>query len=352
MPKETMSPRERWTAVLEGKIPDRVPMFWQSTVEVINKTKKYFHTDNLEDVYRKFHLDNTVGVSPRYIGPEIPADYNIYGIKLRKVEHKTGFYYERVSHPLAGYNSIEEIEKNYKWPTADWYDFSVIKKQVEGKDDYPVKGGGSEPFLVYKDLRGEEQGFIDLIENPDIVEYCLDKLFDFCYQTTSRIYETIPGKVMITVVAEDFGGQETLMYSPAQIRKFFIPRMKKMMDLARQEGAYVFFHSDGAVRDILPDMIEAGIDILNPVQWRCKGMEREGLKKDFGDKIVFHGAVDNQKTLPFGTPDEVKQEVIDNINILGKNGGYFLGPCHNMQALTPVENIIAMYETGYEYGWY
>jgi len=127
--------------------------------------------------------------------------------------------------------------------------------------------------------------------------------------------------------------------------------MKRMMDLAHQAGAYVFFHSDGAVRPILPMFIEAGIDVLDPVQWRCKGMEREGLTRDFGDRLILHGAVDNQYTLAFGTVDEVRQEVIDNIRILGRGGGYILGPCHNIQPVSPVENVIAMYETGYEYGW-
>jgi len=120
------------------------------------------------------------------------------------------------------------------------------------------------------------------------------------------------------------------------------------MDLVHSAGAYVFHHSDGAVRAIIPDMIEIGIDVLNPVQWRCKGMEREGLKADFGDSLVFHAGVDNQYTLPFGSVDEVREEVLDNIRILGEGGGYILGPCHNIQSVGPPENVVAMYEQAYE----
>jgi uroporphyrinogen decarboxylase len=98
-------------------------------------------------------------------------------------------------------------------------------------------------------------------------------------------------------------------------------------------------------------MISAGIDLLNPIQWRCGGMDREGLKRDFGARVIFHGGMDNQQTLPFGTVDEVRREVLDNLGILGRDGGYILAPCHNIQALTPPENIVAMYETGYEHGW-
>jgi uroporphyrinogen decarboxylase len=97
-------------------------------------------------------------------------------------------------------------------------------------------------------------------------------------------------------------------------------------------------------------MIEAGIDILNPIQWRCKGMEREGLKRDFGEKVIFHGGVDNQYTLAMGTVEEVRQEVEENLRILGDGGGYILAPCHNIQAVSPPENIVAMYETGYALG--
>ena len=191
---------------------------------------------------------------------------------------------------------------------------------------------------------------MDLAINPDIVAYCLDKLFDFAYENTTRIYEAIPGKVNVSYVAEDMGSQESLLFSPRQIRTFLIPRMKRMIDLAHSAGAYVFFHSDGAVRKIIPDMIAAGIDVLNPIQWRCAGMEREGLKRDFGSQIVFHGGVDNQQTLPFGSVDDVSDEVVANIEILGKGGGYIIAPCHNIQANTPPENVVTMYETGYQHG--
>ena len=123
------------------------------------------------------------------------------------------------------------------------------------------------------------------------------------------------------------------------------------MDLAHQAGAYVFHHSDGSIRKIIPRMIEAGIDILNPIQWRCAGMEREPLKRDFGDRVVFHGGVDNQYTLAFGTTAEVEQEVLDNIRILGRGGSYILAPCHNIQAISPPENIVTMYDTAYAHGW-
>ena len=126
--------------------------------------------------------------------------------------------------------------------------------------------------------------------------------------------------------------------------------MKRMMELVHQAGAYVFHHSDGAIRKIIPDLIEAGIDVLNPIQWRSEGMDRAELKRDFGDLVVFHGAVDNQRTLAFGSVEEVQEEVRYNIQVLGQGGGYILAPCHNIQAVSPPENVVAMYDTGYEVG--
>jgi uroporphyrinogen decarboxylase len=351
MPKETMTPRERWLAVLTRQQPDRVPMDYWATPEATAKLMKHLGCSSEREMLQKLHVDFVVKVSPDYVGPPLPEHTDAFGRGYRDVDYGRGVYEECVYHPLAQYNSVEEIEDNYTWPSPDWWDYSSIPQQIEGNEMYPIQGGGSEPFWTYKELRGQEQAFMDLILNPEMVHYCLDKLFDLAYEDTRRIYEQIPGQVMVTYVAEDMGGQNGLMFSRAHVHEFLIPRMKRMIDLVHEAGAFVFHHNDGNCRGIVPDMIEAGIDVLNPIQWRAKGMEREGLKRDFGDKIVFHGAVDNQHTLPFGTVDEVRQEVLDNLRILGEGGGYILAPCHNIQSIGLAENIVAMYETGYEYGW-
>jgi uroporphyrinogen decarboxylase len=351
MPKESMTPRERWLAVLQRKTPDRVPMDYWTTNEARDKLMKHLGVADDRALYQRLHIDRIVNVGPRYVGPPNPEGQDVFGIQHRIADYGTGTYSEVAVSPLAQYNSVEEIEANYRWPDPDWWDYSSVPDQIVGLEDYPIRGGGSEPFLTYKSLRGQEQAFMDLALNPEIVHYCLDKLFDLAYKQTERIYAAIPGKVMISYVAEDMGSQETLMFSPKQIHEFLLPRMKRMIDLAHSAGVYVFHHSDGAVRRILPDMLAAGIDVLNPIQWRCKGMEREGLKRDFGEQLVFHGGVDNQYTLAFGSVAEVRQEVLDNLRILGAGGGYILAPCHNIQAVSPAENIVAMYETGYEYGW-
>ena len=280
-----------------------------------------------------------------------PAGEDIFGCRYTTVSYGRGIYPECIHHPLAKVESVAEIERGYRWPEHDWWSYEHIPADVAKAGDRPVAGGSCEPFLQYCNLRGMERAFMDLVENPEIVNYCLDKLFEISYESIRRIYEQAPGRVLVTYVAEDMGSQESLMFSPIQIREFLLPRMKRVMDLVHSAGAYVFHHNDGAIMPILPYLIAAGIDVLNPVQWRCKGMDRARLKRDFGDQIVFHGAVDNQQTLAFGSVQDVRDEVIANLEILGAGGGYILGPCHNIQAVSPPANVVALYETGYHEGW-
>ena len=350
MSEDWMTPRERWLAVLEGREPDRVPMDYWGTDEVTEMLMRQTGSGRLVEMYRALRIDGTLGVEPEYVGPPIPDEEDVFGCRYRAMHYETGFYRECVHHPLAEYGSVEEIEREYVWPDIEDYDHSVIPGQLEGWDDYSVKGGGSEPFLDYVNLRGRQQAYVDLFVNKEIVHHCLDEMFGFRHEYTERIYREIPGVVTFSYVAEDLGSQRSLLFSPSLIHEFFIHRMRRMIELAHRHGVYAFFHSDGAIREILPAMIEAGIDVLNPIQWRCEGMAREPLKQDFGDAVVFHGGMDNQRTLPFGTPEEVRMEVRENLGLLGGGRGYILAPCHNIQPLTPVENILAMYDEGHELG--
>jgi uroporphyrinogen decarboxylase len=352
VPRETMTPRERWLAVFRRQKPDRVPMDFWGTDETVAALMKQLGCGTKREVLEKLHVDFAVKTSPRYVGPPLAPGLDAFGRAYRRIRYDTGIYDECVNHPLAAYRSVEEIERDYAWPSPDWWDYKDIPSQLEGLETYPVQGAGSEPFLIYKDLRGPEQAFVDLIENPEIVRYCLDRLFSLAYEDTRRTFEALPpGRITFTYVAEDMGAQTDLMFSVSHIREFLLPGMKRIIDLSHQGGAFVFHHNDGAIRRIIPDMIDAGIDLLNPIQWRCEGMDREGLARDFADRVVFHGGMDNQQTLPFGTVEDVRREVLENLRILGRKGGYILAPCHNIQALTASENIVAMYGTCYENGW-
>ncbi len=340
-----MTSRERWQALFARQRPDRAPTDYWATPEFTAKLMRHLGCRTRRRMLDKLHVDYEVWLRPAYVGPRRLHMQDEFGRRFRSVGYGGGAYRECIHFPLAGFKSVAEIEKAYVWPRADWWDFGDIPRQARRNETHPLRGGGSEPFLIYKELRGMEQAFVDLVENPEIVHYCLGKLFDLAYETAVRIYEAVPGRVDISYIAEDMGGQADLMISVRHIREFLLPGMKRMIDLAHQAGAHAFHHNDGSCWRIIPDMIALGIDLLNPLQWRCPGMERERLKSEFGPHVVLHGGMDNQFTLPFGTVDDVRREVEDNLAILGAGGGYILAPCHNIQAMTPVENVLAMYET-------
>jgi len=349
-----MTPKERWQAVLRREKPDRVPMDYQGTAEVLQKFLKHAGASDERALWEKYHIDKKICIGPRYVGPALPDNQDPYGCRFRDVAYGSGSYRECVAGPLGPFETLDELREGYQWPDiVGTLDFSGCQAAADQWAGYPIEVFGSEPFLCYKYMRGEERAFMDLALNPDIIDFCLGKLYDIRHEVTRRTLEALkPGTVDMVIIAEDMGAQAGLMYSPEHIRRFFVPHFKRMTDLAHEHGACAFHHSDGAIRPIIQDLIDAGFDILNPVQHRCTGMERDGLKRDFGEDLVFHGAVENQEILPFGTPAQVRQEVIENIRILGAGGGYILGPCHNLQPVGPVENIVAMYETGYEEGWY
>ncbi len=347
-----MTPRERWLAVLSHQLPDRVPVDYRATPEATARLIEHLGARHFGEVAARLHIDPVVDVGPRYVGPALPPDTDVFGIRYQRTDYGLGTYSDAVGHPWAQYETVAEIEADYRWPSPDWWDYSDVPQQVVGHESSVIRGGGSEPFATYKWLRGVERGYLDLIEQPEMVHYGLTRLYELAYQQTLRTYEAVPGQVLWTWVAEDVGSQEDLLVSPTHIETFFLPHMRRMCELVHSAGAYVFHHSDGAVARNIPNMIACGIDVLDPVQWRCRGMDRALLKATYGDRLVFHGGMDNQYTLPFGTVTEVRQEVADNLRLLGAGGGLILGPCHNLQAISPPENIVAMYDAAYEAGRY
>ena len=139
------------------------------------------------------------------------------------------------------------------------------------------------------------------------------------------------------------------MISAEMFRRYFAPRLKEFATQAKSYGMKVMLHSCGGVRELIPDIIDIGVDILNPVQTNAKGMIPEELKAEFGDKLCFHGGIDIQHTLPFGTVEDVEKEVKDRIRVLGKDGGYILVSTHNIQTDTPIENIMKMYQVAADF---
>ncbi|MFN8006546.1 MAG: uroporphyrinogen decarboxylase family protein [Terriglobia bacterium] len=267
------------------------------------------------------------------------------------MSHEGGDYDEQYFYPLAFAKSIDDVE-SYPWPQAEWFDYSRMKDEAKRLHESQVlMCGYMAPFFFHNLLRGLEQSLIDPLENPELTHGMLKRISDFFYEHHRRMFEACVGLVDVAQVTDDLGTQKGPMISLELYQEFYAPHHQRFIDLCHEFGIKVFHHDDGSIRAFLPTLINMGIDILNPVQWTCPGMDMAALKRDFGKRICFHGAVENQRILPFGTPEEVRAEVRHCIDSLASDRtGYILASCHNLQGNTPLENIIAMYDEAYHYG--
>ena len=351
-----MTPRERWRAVLAGASPDRVPCDYWGTAEVTARLRRELACATDRQLWEKLGIDKCIHLAPVHpLAKEkdwhMQSLFSLWHIGTREIAYGDGLgvYQEAVVHPLANAATTAEIER-FDWPDPQAWDTSGLAAECAEWQDYPICCGSYEPFYLYSRLRGMEAALADLVENPALAEAALERIWWIHASIFRRILDAVGDRIDLMYVAEDLGTQESLLLSPALFRRFLKPGMARLIELVHARGVRVFHHDDGAIRPLIPDLIETGIDMLNPVQWRCRGMQREGLAQDFGRSLVFHGGVDNQQTLPWGTPEDVRREVRRNIEIFSAAKGYIVAPCHNLQANTPTDNILALYEAVHSAG--
>ena len=347
-----LTPRQRWLALLNRQPVDRIPTDYQATSEVTRRLLYDLDCVNEESLWRKLHIDRRRFVESQWRLPHHPDDpqADMWGVRYQRMDYGSGAYDEPAWCPLAAAESVADVHA-HRWPDPDDYDYTVIDRVLDSDDGYrPIHSCCYEPFLLYGYLRGLERSYEDLVLRPELADAILGHIFDFYYEHQRRCFEAGGGRIDLTWVAEARGSQTGPLLSLAMYRRFLLPNQIKMADLARSHGIHVMYHTDGAARLFLPDLIErVGIEVLNPVQWRCPGMEREGLVADFGPRIIFHGSIDNQFTLPFGTVDDVVAEVRESVAIY-RGARWICNPCHNIQPNTPTANIVAMYEAIHEFG--
>ncbi len=351
-----MLPRERWLAALEGARPDRAPCDYWGTGEVTARLLRDLGCASERELWTRLGIDKCIHLAPvhpgaRESGWHMQSLFSIWNVRTRNIEYGEGIgeYEEDAHHPLADIETVAEVDR-FSWPDPADFDVAALRERIMGWNGYPILAGSSEPFYLYCRLRGMERALEDLVVNPMIADAILERIWRFDYGIIRRILEECRGLVDLVYVAEDLGTQNSLLMSPRTFRRFLKPRMTKLIEMIHGYGVRVFHHDDGAIRNVIADLIEAGVDLLNPIQWRCRGMEREALARDFGASLTFHGGVDNQHTLPFGSPDEVRAQVRENLEMFRSARGYIVAPCHNIQPNTPTENIVAMYEAVHELG--
>jgi uroporphyrinogen decarboxylase len=343
-----MTPRDRIIATLDRKPTDRTPVDLWVTPEVLQSLREHTGESDELAVYQKLGLDKIVWVFPGYgkgrFDPNESTGRTMWGVPTRLMKAGLATYLEFGTPPLGDCDDIARIDDFVQWPDPGCFDYAGAREWATKARafDFATIGPWISHFEIYCQIRGLENALMDIVADPDFLEATLDRIDSIQTVMLERFLVEMGDLIDFVFVSDDMGTQESLLISPVAWERHFRDRLRNWCELIHRHDKKVFYHSDGAVGPLIPAIVACGIDILNPIQHICPGMDRTSLKRDFGDRIIFHGGVDNQNVLPFGTTDDVREETRTCIETLGRGGGYICGSCHNVQAGTPVENILAM----------
>jgi len=357
-PELSMKHRERVLAALSHERPDRCPMQVSFTPEFADRLRadldikgRKVHNPhgggNTYDLERSLGEDmllTSVGWANSYY--QAPGTYtDEWGVTWTSHPYTTPFgignYTEMIGHPLVD----ERAVAGYTGPDPHRPELYEDAARVlrDFKDEYWIVGVTvTTIFETAWALRGYKQMLMDFVENPDLAEHILEIPFRYHLAAAQKLVEM--GVDMIWI-GDDVGMQTGMLISPKIWRKFLKPRMATFIATLKAINPQikVTYHSDGDVSRIIPDLIEIGLDVLNPVQPAC--MDPAALKAQYGGRLCFWGSIDEQHTLPFGTPEDVRTEILTRLGTIGKDGGLILGPTHHVQLDTPMENFWAMINT-------
>ncbi|MCS7039155.1 MAG: uroporphyrinogen decarboxylase family protein [Caldilineales bacterium] len=381
-----MTPRERVLAAINHEEPDRVPICIGVSNATSMKMKPYRALKALlgieapdayvydwpelgtalpdEATMRRLHSDvrGVLDLEPEHIRARNkarpPHTPYIDSWGSGQVELTEDVWFPGV-HPLADATTIEEIE-NYPWPDMnDPTRVAHVRAQAQklrDEGEYAIMGT---PWLLFPferahAMQGLDRFMMNMVHHPDFAAALLRKITDVCKVLMGNFLRECGDLIDIIKIGDDLGTQSGLMISPKMYRRFLKPLHAEFIAFIKERtDAKVFFHTDGDVFDLIPDFIEIGVDILNPIQTSAGRMANlEELKRRYGQHMVFCGAIDTHRILPYGTPEEVRQEVRRVINILGPGGGYMVASVHTIMNDVPPENILAMVDAVEEFGYY
>jgi uroporphyrinogen decarboxylase len=376
------SPRERVLLALNHKEPDRVPIDFGSTYLTSITVPPYLALEKAlglpaqpfrlhtplskvvlprEEILCRFRID-TRGI-PR---PDIPASWrnqfqpdgtalDEFGVLWKQ---PTGcFHYEFFRGPLEGHPTLSDL-RALRLPDDPgepqrFAGFREMARHLYEETDYTVMAAIPGGFITWSQfLRGFEGWFLDVAADPPFAEFLMDRVLDLVLAVAEKLLDEVGPYIHIITFGDDLAFQNGLMISMPAFRKLLKPRLRRVFDFLRSRcNAKLWFHSDGAIAPLIPDLIDLGVEILNPIQVTAPGMDdTRHLKEEFGKHLVFWGGIDTQQLLPFGTPAQVRDDVRRRIGDLAVGGGYVLSAVHNIQSDVPPENIIAMFDAAYEFG--
>jgi len=353
-----MTPKERVLTALHHEEPDKVPLevfLSPETVKVLGAEKGIEDGDALCCALGHDMLTRFTGIVEGFLptapdGSPWPERYvDRWGLTFQKVCYGKGTYSEIVERPLADERAFD----TWQMPDPnDPADMIPLQKLIDRHGrEYAIIGGGGFPTIFEPAwyLRGLEVFLQDMYVNKDFAHALLDRVMEYALISGKKMVEM---GIDIYLAGDDFGMQDRLLISPALWREFIKPRYAKLFQELRnvRKDIILALHSDGNMEEVIPDLIEVGLDLLQPIQ--PKAMEPARLKRKYGDKLSLWGAVDVQEVMPFGTPQDVEREVRERIRTLAPGGGYILCTSHCVQADMPLENVRAFYAAAERYRAY
>jgi uroporphyrinogen decarboxylase len=356
MPRSSpLSGRERVRLALDHRTTDRIPV---GMVCAGINPPAYRELQAVLSRGRGVDVETWLGqivdiveVSPPYIGPALPPDTDVWGVRRRAVSYGSGSYDEIAHYPLAGEWTPSRLAA-YPWPDPAWYDYQALPRLIQaaraGADRCVMVTNGN-IFETSWYMRGFEQMLMDVMTDEDLVQAIMGRVTEFYTAFFSRILEAAPGQVDLVFTADDIGDQRGLLMPFDRWERMLKPWHRRLNDAIHQRGAKVIYHTDGSVMDAVAGLEDMGIDVLQALQFSADNMDPVRLKAEHGARLCFEGGVSVQTTLPFGSVEDVRREVRQRIDVLGRGGGYILGPSHWIQAGTPPANILAMFETALSY---
>ena len=345
---DAMTSRERVLAALRHEQPDRTPRdFWAESPAL---ARLLAHTGFRD----KAPLLDALGVDVRHLEAAPPPEQALDGGVFqnfwgeRYVYHPTpwGPMREDSKGALAAAESLAELEA-FPWPKPDCLDRSLLQAQCARHADRALLYGFADVWQRAALVRGWEGMFVDMIENPDRVHFLARTFTDFYLEDYTRAAEITRGRIDLYLVISDLGTQRGPLISTDMFRDYVAPYLREMTARIHSLGGLALYHSCGTVHPFIPDLIACGVDVLDPIQPTCPEMQPESLKREYGERLSFHGGIDMQHLLPTAAPDEVQAEVRRYCEVLGSGGGYILGPAHLFQPDVPPENILAVYREGH-----
>jgi len=375
--KSNMSSRERVLTSLYHQEPDRVPLaLWGSYYSLQDQTYfkllKYLKLGEPVSPFRRYKSRNSnyyddrvldiLGTDTRYVwigftdlgGAHPDTLIDAWGVQWKRM----GPNISAIDYPLAN-ATIEDVE-NYKWPDPERYiDIDQLKERTKVLKKYgshaivarAVNSYG--PFEQASELRGRAQFMIDMLLEPELAQMIIDKVTDVLVRL-NEIYLDAVGKDIdiIEIPGDDYGGTEDLLISPTIFDKMLKPALERIVKPIKQyrKDLFVAFHTDGAIMKLLGEFSESGIDILDPIE-PLPANDMGVIKKQFGTKLSFMGAIDIKKAMP-GSIEDIEEEVKRRIHLLALKGGYILAPANHIQSDVPPENIVTLYDFGRKYGKY